>query len=269
MLKARRIVTVPSGTNVKLIEHNDVFLVKHVKVDNYSGHWLRVDPDRVFVPPFTIGMLIDLFVLTQQVTVYADRPQSLQVISSTFEADGPAIISMYDDPVFPFPGTFINPPVVQRIPFADANLNGSGDIVQDIPSANAMMGFAYSLPLFWASAEGSSGESNNQIQARQLIDVFDAVQVCAAGVTTNIAGIVPDALHQRLMWLDISTDTASEITLDYSGTPVWHGFILASTPHFIPFESNGFNFNGSGASRFRANHVVGGKVALTVGMAKT
>jgi len=265
MLKLRRVVRVDNVSTVPLLDESTNFAVKSVKVDNYSGHWMRIDPDGVFVPPFTVGMLIDLFVEAQRVGVYSARPPGIGLTSSANELDGIAIISAYDDPVFPFPGTFINPPYIQRIPAIGNNV-GSGDIQPAIPGDYVSLGIGYSFPLFWAAADNN--ENNEHVQARQNIDVQSGAQVCAAGVTTAIAGIVPDVNWQRIMWLQMSVDTSGVLLIDYSsgGFPLFRGFIMAGIPAVIPFHGNGFFLNGSGASRFRANHDVGAAVYLTVGM---
>lgn len=265
MLKNRHVLNVTSGTG-QLMEQNYTYYPKSVKVDNYSGHWLRVDPDGLFVPPFTAGMLIDLFVQSQQIRIMKARPPGISLTSTANELDGTAIVSVYDTGVFPFPGTDINPPSMQRIPAIGSDA-GSGDILPAIPGSYVRIGLGYSFPLHWSAADNN--ENNEHIQARQLIDVQDAQQTCAAGVQTTIAGITPDVNWQRITFATIGTDTSGDLLIDYSSGsfPIFHSYIMAGYPVVIPFYPNGFFLNGSGASRFRATHSVGGEVYLHVGMA--
>lgn len=267
MLKLRRIVTVDNPTTKPLLDESTNFAVKSIKVDNYSGHWMRVDPDGVFVPPFTIGMIIDLFVQAQRVGIYSARPPGIGIQSGATELDGQAIISAYDEPAFPFPGTYVAQPFVQRVN-AGASLQGAGDILPALPADFTPIQMTYSFPLFWAAADNV--ESMEHIQARQTTSVESAEQVCAAGVPTNMPAILtPDDIHQRLMWFQIGTDTSGEVLLDFtsgSTSGLFRGYLMPGFNPVNPMPGNGFYLAGSAASRFRATHDVGGTVYLTVGL---
>lgn len=267
MLRFRTTVNVDNPSSVALLEHNDTFLIKSVKVDNYSGHWMRVDPDRVYVPPFTIGFLIDMFVQAQRIAVYSDRPPGIGIQSGATELDGVAIISVYDTAVFPFPGTNVAQPFIQRINIPAQQ--GAGDILPALPADFTPIAMAYSFPLHWAAADNN--ESNEHIQARQMIYYFSEEQACAAGVPTNFA-FHPADNAQRLMLLSIVTATSGELIVDYTSganDPMWRGFLMAGTPVVLPMIPNGMFLNGSVANEFQVTHDVGGTVYLNAGFARS
>lgn len=267
MLKYRRVINVDNPSSIPLMDESRSFWVKSVKVDNYSGHWLRIDPDTQFCPPFTAGMLIDMYVQTQNIKVFSARPTGIGIQSGATELDGIAIISVYDEPVYPFPGTYVAQPFIQRIDVP--GMQGTGDILPALPATFTPIQMTYSFPLNWAAADNN--ESNEHIQARQVIYWFSEELVCAAGVQTDFT-FHPAADAQRIMVAAISTDTSGEVVIDYSSganDPIYRGFLMAGNQVVIPFMGNGLNLNGTNTNEFQAIHDVGGRVYLNVGMART
>lgn len=221
------------------------FLARSVRVDNYSGRWCRVEPDRRYIPPFTVGVIVNLFVETQTVSVVLGSPTAVVIPGTAIQ--GEIAVEIYAEDLPVSGGEMINPPWVQT---RDTTTSLRSPFDDDIPAAYEQYELGAFGPLNFA--RGLSNEGFEQIQQRQLTTLGAFyLDILVANVLTNLATF--PTTEQRLLYLSCGVDRTCELQIEYS---VWgnlyNGIAMPGIPVVIPLPNNGFNLNGGALSHLRA-----------------
>jgi hypothetical protein len=82
--------------------------INGVTVDNYSGQWLRISQEGLFIPPYTLGWSSNLYSSKTAVDIILASPATaLQLVVNTSRGD--VVVSFYDEVISPSAGYSIAP----------------------------------------------------------------------------------------------------------------------------------------------------------------
>lgn len=218
-----------------------------IRVDNYSGKWLKLDSEGIFIPPFTAGYVVDVYVQTMRLKIGLQSPPSLigQQVN-----DGDVIISIYDDFMPPDTGTFVG--YAQFQTSAAYNPSGVvGEFPPSSPGSGTVMGYEYSVPVWFYSTNAFLGGS--RLGSRGMSQVFytGPLAVAASPTWTSLPSIGepnPGVSVANLMGFAFSVDVSGLVEWRLSGnpTPLFAHYVHAMTPHRILFGANGLPFSAAG-----------------------
>jgi hypothetical protein len=274
-LKRRYVLTVPPGGNGQVVLDQSLnFHVVSARVENYTDTWLRIEPDGLFVPPFTAGAVLDFFVEAAQVKVIAVKPPA-GVNLAFSQQGGVAIFSVYDTPLYPFPGYGINPPNIPFNPTPITAGSAMGNIIDDLfvsGGTELMMGLVTALPAYLMNDGNSINESiADAVWARAMTAFKSAGVVLPTGGTDTDTTLGTQIT--RICRLIASTDQATRVIFKYSatgapgGTEFYRGEFMPGIPHNIGWPQPGKFLSGSQlvASRITAQPTFSG-VNLSLGI---
>jgi len=239
--------------------------VMGVTVDNFSGYWLSVGSDGLFVPPYSTGWAGNFYGQTiGSIIIKKSAPGG--TVNPASGNDGTVVVALYDTSIIPNPGIPIGA-TGSDIFYTQATVvspfqSGDGNLApRDVTLPYRTMGV---MPLFYTNNNGV--ESFLHIQARQLTNVIAGALAVLAGVDTNT--YVPASGEKRLMYAQFSTDTAGLLALVWqgSGSDLWNGYMaINSHSPLIAFGPNGIKLTGAFAN-LRVRHSANANVAYNYGV---
>lgn len=84
--------------------------IESLTVDNYSGRWLRVTQEGLFIPPYTLGWVGNLYGSKLAIQVALSAPSFTNPLGSGWvNIEGEVVCSFYDEPLAPSNGYSIAP----------------------------------------------------------------------------------------------------------------------------------------------------------------
>lgn len=212
-----------------------------ITVDNYSGFWLSVGTDGLFVPPSSFGWSSNLFGSSgSSVVVKKAVPGG---IIQALSGDGAVVVSAYDTPVLPNPGVTISQG--QRVqqayqPGGFSNPSIDYDSTLAVGSSIPVMAV---YPEWYGEGVNAAGSGDwEQVQNRSTVFMFARQMALVANVQQNVTPPLTAALL-RFMGLVLSTDATCTFSLgtDNKGiTSLYFGKLVAGTTPVSIWIPNGY-----------------------------
>lgn len=205
-----------------------------IVVDNYSGFWLGIGNDGIFVPPSTVGFVANFYSSSASSILVRKQLPTGVLDSQQTKITGTIIVALYDEPLAPNPGMFVGVGYAQMQYIAAAS-GGGNSIPADghwpLPSYFTAQYIGQpSFPLLWTNRSGQ--EVYPYSQMRRAIDTqYDQLAVLANTLTNTTCFTAGANAGFRLMWFQLTSDTTGFLELQHPDfAAIAAGYVTANGP---------------------------------------